>query len=299
MLHTIRYSACPVCSQNNLIEIFRVKDQTVSKQDFTIVQCNDCTLRFTQDVPDQNSIGAFYKSENYISHTDTAKGFINTLYHRVRRITLQTKAALIQKETGHASGRLLDIGAGTGAFAFTMQQKGWQVTGLEPDTDARKVAKDKYQLDLDHADKLNHLPAQSFDAITLWHVLEHIHDLGKYLQTIYKVLKPGGKLFIAVPNYTSYDAAHYQTNWAAYDVPRHLYHFSPLSMKVLLEKHGLKINTMKPMWYDSFYISMLSEQYKPGFGKLIKAFITGLRSNISAISDAGKCSSVIYIAEKD
>lgn len=298
MPHTINYTACPVCHSTRFTEILRVKDHTASKQDFMIVQCPECSLRFTQEVPDQNNIGAFYKSENYISHTDTAKGFINTMYHRVRRITLQSKATLIEKETGHSAGNLLDIGAGTGAFAYTMQQKGWQITGLEPDSDAKKVASDKYGLSFEDAAMLYHLPEEKFDAITLWHVLEHIHDLNAYLQTIHKMLKPGGKLFIAVPNYTSYDAAHYQANWAAYDVPRHLYHFSPKSMQVLMQKHQLTITRIKPMWFDSFYVSLLSEQYKTGFGQLIKAFITGLVSNIKAIFANDKCSSLIYVAEK-
>lgn len=296
--NTIQYTACPVCGNTKFTEIFRVKDQTVSKQDFIIMQCNSCSLRITQQVPDQQAIAAFYKSESYISHTDTAKGFINRMYHLVRGITLQSKAKLIQKETGLAMGHLLDIGAGTGAYAHTMQQRGWTITGLEPDKDARNVAKDKYHLVLEEADKLYQLPAQQFDAITLWHVLEHIHDLDKYLQTIYKVLKPGGKLFIAVPNYTCYDAIHYQTNWAAYDVPRHLYHFAPTAMQKLLQKHNLKLCKMKPMWFDSFYVSLLSEQYKGGSAQILKAFIIGFLSNIKAIPVANKCSSVIYIAEK-
>ena len=111
-------------------------------------------------------------------------------------------------------------------------------------------------------------------------------------------IKEDGKLFIAVPNYTSKDAAIYNEHWAAYDVPRHLYHFSPASMFVLMEKYGLKIKQYKAMWYDSFYVSMLSSKYKKGTSNLFASFFNGLRSNSKAMSDVKKCSSVIYIIGK-
>jgi 2-polyprenyl-3-methyl-5-hydroxy-6-metoxy-1,4-benzoquinol methylase len=103
-----------------------------------------------------------------------------------------------------------------------------------------------------------------FDAITMWHVLEHVHDLSAYIQQLKSILRDNGKILIAVPNYTSLDAKIYQQYWAAYDVPRHLYHFSPRSVQMLMEKHGLKIIQYKPMWYDSFYISLLSSKYRNG-----------------------------------
>ena len=148
----------------------------------------------------------------------------------------------IEKTTGKSKGQFLDVGGGTGAFANEMKQQGWQVTGLEPDTDARAVAKQLYNLELKEMNMFNQLPANSFDAITLWHVMEHVHDLSAYVQQLKNLLKEDGRLFIAVPNYTSKDAAIYKECWAAYDVPRHLYHFSPGSVKVLMEKHGLKFS---------------------------------------------------------
>ncbi len=299
MTGTVYYTHCPACNHEDFLEIFTVQDYTVSKEKFLLVQCKNCTLRFTQHVPNQQSIGAYYKSENYVSHTDTAEGYINKLYHKVRRITLQSKSALIQKITGMKAGTLLDIGAGTGAFLHTMLHKGWQVNGLEPDADARQVALKKYELKLLDTDHLDRLPPQHFDAITLWHVVEHIHELNDYFERIYALLKPGGKLFIAVPNYTSYDATHYRQYWAAYDVPRHLYHFSPMAMDLFLQKHHLKIITQKPMWFDSFYISMISEKYHTGNDNLLKAFLIGLRSNMKVLFTTSSCSSVIYIAEKD
>ena len=298
MSEFIHYTNCPVCNSADIKNVFTVKDHTVSGEKFSIAECNACSQRFTQDAPDAASAGPYYKSEDYISHTDSTKGLINRLYQSVRKRTLKRKRKLIEKVTGIKHGHLLDLGSGTGAFVNEMQQHGWQVTGLEPDEGARAVAKKLYNTELNDINQFFQLPAGNFDAITLWHVLEHVHELSAYVEQLKKLLKQDGKLFIAVPNYTSKDAAVYKEYWAAYDVPRHLYHFSPRSMRALIEKHGLKIVQYKPMWYDSFYISMLSSKYKYGKTNLVASFFNGLSSNFKAMSDVQQCSSVIYIIGK-
>ncbi|HCY89777.1 MAG TPA: class I SAM-dependent methyltransferase, partial [Chitinophagaceae bacterium] len=217
---------------------------------------------FTQDGPDEQESGAYYQSENYISHSDTRKGIVNRLYHLVRGITLNGKYRVVQKETRKSQGHILDLGCGTGAFLHTMSKKGWDATGLEPDAQARKKATALYQLNVQEPAGLYQLPKGSFDAITLWHVLEHVHDLHKYLDTMRDLLRDEGRIFVAVPNHTSTDAAMYQSYWAAYDVPRHLYHFSPACMKALMLRHGLQVRRILPMWFDAYYVSLLSEQYK-------------------------------------
>ncbi len=292
----ILYDACPCCGQKNIASVLSAEDYTVSHERFEIWECKDCTVRFTQNIPGINEIVTYYQSENYISHSDTSKGIINKLYHKVRNRTLLKKRNMIKKVTGKSVGSILDVGCGTGAFLNTMRQSGWQITGLEPDETARTKAKELYNLHLESSEKLFSLPVNSFDAITMWHVLEHVHDLHIYIKKLKELLKPGGKLFIAVPNYTSYDAKVYKEFWAAYDVPRHLYHFSPASMRKLLATHNIEIISIRPMWYDSFYVSMLSEKYKTGSSNILKAFITGGFSNLKSISDKEKCSSVIYIS---
>jgi SAM-dependent methyltransferase len=179
-----------------------------------------------------------------------------------------------------------------------MQEHGWAVTGLEPDETARKLSSDVHHIELQPAENLFSLPADSYDAITLWHVLEHVHDLHPYLQQLAKLIKRGGRIFIAVPNYTSRDAAVYQGAWAAYDVPRHLYHFSPAAMESLLVRHNLQLQVSQPMWYDSIYISMLSEKYKTGSSHTLKAVCTGMASNFKAFVDKSRCSSLIYVIGK-
>lgn len=293
----IVYAACPVCRDPNIKFSLSATDHTVSRETFEIWNCGNCSLQFTQNIPSRDDIGSYYESENYISHSDTTKGLINRIYHRVRKSTLASKRKLIEKITGSDHGNILDIGAGTGAFLNTMQKAGWQVTGLEPDATARFRAKQLYGLSLQPASHFFQLPAESYNAITMWHVLEHVHDLHDYIIQVKKLLKPNGFLFIAVPNYTCYDAKIYKEFWAAYDVPRHLYHFSPGSMKKLLLQHGLKIKSIKAMWYDSFYVSMLSEKYK-GNGNLPRAFFIGLISDCKALLTREKASSIIYIINK-
>jgi 2-polyprenyl-3-methyl-5-hydroxy-6-metoxy-1,4-benzoquinol methylase len=277
--------------------VLQAKDHTVSKETFAIWHCVNCTARFTQDIPPATEIGQYYKAEAYVSHTDTTKGFINRLYHIVRNYTLQAKRKLVEKVAGIKNGALLDVGAGTGAFAVTMHQAGWRVTGLEPDDTARSNALATHNLRLLGIEALFTLPPGSYDVVTLWHVLEHVHDLHRYLEAFNMLLKNNGTLVIAVPNYTSYDAHVYKEYWAAYDVPRHLYHFSPESMRQLVLQHGFAIQQYRPMWFDSFYVCMLSEQYKSG-GSLFKAVWNGLVSNLKAIGDVKKCSSVVYVIKK-
>jgi 2-polyprenyl-3-methyl-5-hydroxy-6-metoxy-1,4-benzoquinol methylase len=305
MSNIIHYTNCPVCSSADIKNVLSVKDYTVSEVIFIIAECNSCSLRFTQDVPDAHSISSYYRSEDYISHTNTSKGLINRLYKLVRRRTMRKKRKLIEKNIGIKKGQLLDMGSGIGSFVNEMTKNSWRVTGMEPDEKARDVAKQLYQQELKNTSEFYKLAPGSFDAITLWHVLEHVHDLSAYIQQLKILLKENGRLFIAVPNYTSKDAAIYKEYWAAYDVPRHLYHFSPQAMYMLMEKNDLKIIKYTPMWYDSFYISLLSSKYKNatlgdrwGKANLFISFWNGLRSNLKAMGDVKKCSSIIYIIGK-
>src|SRR5260221_684054 len=294
----IHYNSCPSCNCENLQLALKAIDHTVSHETFEIWECQQCGLRLTQNVPDAASVGAYYRSDNYISHTNTNEGLINRLYHLVRKQTLSNKYRLISSATRTRQGKLLDIGAGTGAFVAHMKQQGWEVTGLEPDEVAREKARTDNRVQLLEMDQLFSFPPVSFDAITLWHVLEHVHELHPYMERLKTLIKRDGRIFIAVPNYTSYDAAVYQGAWAAYDVPRHLYHFSPDAMENLLTGRELQLQYSQPMRFDSFYISLLTERYRNGRGNILKAAWTGLISNMRAFVDKAKCSSLIYIISK-
>jgi len=293
----VHYDQCPVCGSRKINPILQVKDHSVSGETFAVWQCADCALRFTQDVPDENSIGPYYASSAYISHSNTKTGLVNQLYQRVRNYTLQQKAGFVAKHTVE-KGRLLDMGAGIGAFLQTMKNKGWEITGIEPDAGAREQAASLYGLQLNETSLLGRLEPGTFDAITLWHVLEHVHQLHPYMEKLKGLLKKDGRIFIAVPNYQSGDEQSYGPYWAAYDVPRHLYHFSPGSIEVLTQRHGMKLVEKKPMWFDSFYISLLSSKYRYGRTSWIGAPWNGLRSNLRALANSDKASSIIYVIGK-
>lgn len=289
------YRHCPVCKGTGIQQVFKAKDFTVSGEVFSVWHCDQCSHRFTNPVPDEASIGPYYQSEEYISHSNTSKGFINSIYQKVRKRTLRSKKKLLHKVSGKSNGRLLDIGCGTGEFLNTVKESGWSVLGVEPDPGAREMGRSNYGLEILEADKFFDIEEGQFDAVTMWHVLEHVHRLDEYMEKIHRLLKPGGTLIIAVPNYTSHDAKKYKEYWAAYDVPRHLYHFSPESMTWLMKRFKFGMQKMKLMPFDSFYVSMLSEKYKKG--PLIRAFWRGFCSWFLAIFNTKRCSSVIYIAK--
>lgn len=268
----------------------------MSGEVFTIVNCLACGFKFTNPRPPDSEIGRYYKSENYISHTNTNKGVISKLYHMVRNYTLKKKINLVSKHVSR--GTIIDYGSGTGMFLNVCKHAGWKVYGMEPDEDARKISS---QISVSSfPDKLRlkeALGSGKANAITLWHVLEHVNDLQESLSFFYEHLNTDGVLIIAVPNYLSYDAIHYKEYWAAYDVPRHLYHFDIKTIDLLLSSAGFKLIETQPMKFDSFYVSMLSEKYKTGSINYFKAFITGLKSNLKANTNKDY-SSVIYVFKK-
>lgn len=283
---------CPICEGTTFVPFLNARDYTVSQDRFQIVKCSECGFHFTNPIPDETKIGEYYKAESYISHSSTNKGFINKLYQRVRKHTLKQKLKLIQRSsTGKA---LLDIGAGTGHFLSTCKEAGYNVTGLEPDKDARAFALENFNLHLDPIEELYKQEEKSKDVITMWHVLEHVYHLKKDVTQIEKVLKADGTLIVAVPNMRSFDAQFYKEFWAAYDLPIHLYHFQPSDIQNLFATVGMEVEEILPMKFDAYYVSMLSEKYKGG--NMIRAFFNGWRSNIKAKSDS--YSSQIYILKK-
>jgi 2-polyprenyl-3-methyl-5-hydroxy-6-metoxy-1,4-benzoquinol methylase len=292
----INYTNCPVCNETTSSAYLTVSDFSVTKENFDLLQCTNCTLVYTQNIPDQNTIAPYYHFEEYISHTDTKKSLFHKIYHFVRKITLRKKLGWIQNAIQKNTGNLLDIGCGTGAFLAYAKKNNWTVQGIEADATARAKAVELYGIATAASEAFFTLPKNSYDAISMWHVLEHVHNLQGYMQQIKNLLTTDGKLFIAVPNYTSYDAQQYKNYWAAYDVPRHLYHFSPKAIQQLAIANGFAIEKYQPMWYDSFYVSMLSEKYKKGSG--ILGIIIGLISNLNALFNPKKCSSITYILSK-
>ncbi len=284
---------CPVCGHQQQELFMNVKDHMITQEMFKIVSCKKCGFHFTNPIPEKKDIGAYYKSEEYVSHSSSNKGFVNALYNKVRKITLKQKIRWIKRET--SSDQLLDIGCGTGHFLKEAKESGFHGTGLEPDKEARDFAKRENDVIAFPLDDLYTLKENSVGAITLWHVLEHVYDLKKDILEYRRILKRDGVLFIAVPNMGSYDAQFYKEDWAAYDVPRHLYHFQKGDIDKFFCCNGFTLQKVIPMKFDSFYVSMLSEKYKSG--NLLKAFVIGCISNFKARKYG--YSSQVYVLKRE
>jgi 2-polyprenyl-3-methyl-5-hydroxy-6-metoxy-1,4-benzoquinol methylase len=286
---------CPICKSTDLKFLTRCEDFTVSHETFEIRQCNNCTLGITFPQPESSRLGDYYQSEEYVSHSGKTSGGIGFIYKLARTFTLSWKRGTIHRFK--KTGSILDFGCGTGEFLNAMQNSGWKITGVEPSDTARSKAesltKQKIHSTLEPQENY-------FDIVTAWHVVEHVPNLPETILKLKGSLKKDGILFIAVPNFQSPDGKHYMENWAGFDVPRHLWHFSKKSMNTLLLGAGLKLIDTIPMKLDAYYVSLLSEKYK-NKNKLnvicmIKGFINGMLSNIKA-RPKSNYSSLIYIAK--
>jgi SAM-dependent methyltransferase len=290
----ISLNNCPICDSHSFSFWRKGLDHNVSGDEFKVVQCDACGCRFTNPRPTEETIGNYYKSENYVSHSGTKKGFINRIYHLVRSRSIVKKEKLISSLTQQKN--ILDIGCGTGDFLAHCQKKGWNITGVEPDESARALSQKNHGFTIHDVSALQQFEQEKFDVITMWHVLEHVYHLKEDVRHFYHLLKPGGHLIIAVPNCSSHDADYYQEHWAALDLPIHLYHFRPSDIQKLSEMHGFDLVKILPMKYDAYYISMLSEKYKGG--NMLKGFWRGFISNLKAKKIANTFSSQIYILKK-
>jgi 2-polyprenyl-3-methyl-5-hydroxy-6-metoxy-1,4-benzoquinol methylase len=275
---------------NNKKHFLTVTDYSVSKETFELYYDHDLDMLITFPQPSPENLGRYYESNDYISHTDSKRSLFEKAYHFVKKIALKNKLNLINN-CSSIKGNLLDIGAGTGDFLLTAKQNGWNTIGVEPSEKAKGIAIGK---GIQFTNSTQELESNSFDVITMWHVLEHVPNLEIQIKELKRLVKPNGTIIIAVPNFKSYDANYYGKFWAAFDVPIHFWHFSKTAIKLLFEKEDIKLEKVLPMKFDSFYVSLLSEKYKNGKMNFVKAIWIGLVSNWKA-----KCnleySSHIYV----
>lgn len=298
-MNVLQIDKCPLCGKGHFKKAMTCTDHYATGEAFDIYRCQECGFLFTQGVPVENEIGRYYESPDYISHSDTNKGLMNHVYHWIRRFMLKRKAHLVKHCCGGlVHGTLLDIGTGTGYFPHFMQEKGWKVSAIEKSPKAREFARKHFQLDVSAPETLFTLEKETFDAITLWHVMEHLEHLNETWKQLYQLLKPGGVLIVAVPNPNSYDAGHYGERWAAYDVPRHLWHFTPSVIQQFGAKHGFILAEHHPMPFDAFYISMITEKY---FGRklpFLRGAWIGFRAWMASLAKKEHSSSMIYVFRK-
>lgn len=289
---------CPVCEGNQFQERYTVKDYFLSQKEFSIAACTNCGMLITLDAPRGDEMTGYYKSEDYISHSDTREGLINRIYHLVRQIMLDKKLSIIKKASGKTKGNILDIGTGTGYFLNFMKEKGWKVTGTEKSEGARNFALKRWNLDILPDEELFSFRHGSFDVITLWHVLEHLPDLHSHFRIFSSLLSEDGSLLVALPNAESYDAKHYGKYWAALDVPRHLWHFSPRQIREFGHKEGFTLENVHRMPFDAFYISIMSEKYKQSGFPFLKGIFIGKISWLASLFNKNNCSSLVYVFRK-
>lgn len=281
-----------------------VKDHSVSGEEFELVYNEEFDFLETHPQPSEEKLSDYYESEDYISHTDAKRDLFEKGYHFIKGIALKRKLKLINSFSDVASNdiiseekKLLDIGCGTGDFLRVAKDNSWTVSGIEPNESARTIANDKTNNSVFDIEQLSKFETNSFDVITLWHVLEHLPKIESHIEIFESLLKPNGRLVIAVPNYKSYDANYYKNFWAAFDVPRHLWHFSQTSIAKLVATKNMVVEKTEPMIFDAYYVSLLSEKYKKGSMNPFKAFWAGWTSNRKA-KHSGEYSSLIYVIKK-
>lgn len=284
---------CPACNGKSFSPFLKTKDYTTTGEEFTIVKCTQCLLLITSPRPETQHLAKYYLSKDYISHASGAKSLFDNLYLLARKFTHSWKAAILKEISPNK--QILDYGCGTGSLLIYLRNNGWNATGIEPSPDARRIAEASANGGIyESIDDVN----EKYELITLWHVLEHIPDLGQTISKLKSHLTPKGKLLIAVPNPTSWESSKYGANWAAYDVPRHLWHFNQTSINLLFRKMGFKLVNTIPMKLDSLYISILSAKYsrgrKLGILNFLSGITTGIVSNLNA-RKTGEYSSLIYI----
>ena len=295
-----RLSKCPLCSSEHFHNKIICNDFLVSNESFVIVQCDQCSFEFTNPRPKEAYIADFYQSESSLSHTNRITNLTDVVYRIARFFALKKKLSLVK--TYRSQGRLLDYGCGRGAFLKVCRKAHWQVTGIEPDPKTREIAhKVTHSPILENLDTLYN--NSFFDVITLWHVLEYVIDINQLIDQLKQKITKTGKLIVAVPNKESYDQQLYNEYWAAYDVPRHFYHFDQNTMKAMMKKHQLKIINTIPMKLDAYYVSMRSEQHLKISNKqkgytYYNSIVNGYKSNIYAKNNNNNYSSLIYVLEK-
>ncbi|MAN60159.1 MAG: methyltransferase [Flavobacteriaceae bacterium] len=275
----------------NSSKYLTTKDFLVTGERFELRYCQEFEMLITHLQPEAAHLSKYYESDDYVSHSDSRKGWFQFVYQTVKNYSLRKKIALVNRQN-NSQGSLLDIGAGTGEFLRKAEKDGWKVTGVEPNTKARDLCAKK---EIQCYENIDSLAGQRFDVVTLWHVLEHMPDLQNVIKKLEDLVAEGGSLVIAVPNFNSYDAEYYNEYWAAFDVPRHLWHFSQKSFPKLFTQ--FRVVDKKPMWFDSFYVSLLSEKYRGNKFYVVGALLRGGISNIKAMKTK-EFSSIIYILKR-
>ena len=290
--------SCPLCGGRHQSEYAYCTDNVISGESYSLLECKDCGLVYTANAPQDTKFDHYEKLEHKLKLGESPKGLINTLHYVSRDIMNRRKYRLIKKLTCKKRGTLLNYGAKTGFFSGYMIGKNWSVTSVEKFHQERQFALELFHHRMIDVKDMAFLKEGTFDVVTLWHVLEHNNNPDELLKKFHKILKPDGILVMALPNINSTDAKYYKSNWAAFNVPRHLWHFKPSVIARVAKENGFIMMHRERMFFDPFYISILSEKEMGHHFAFIRGFFTGLRSWWISLTSKDKSSSLIYAFRK-
>ena len=292
------FKPCPMCGGSGQTPYALCTDFTVSKESYTLMRCPDCGIVYTLDPPQEQEMTRYDKIDLKLKLGDAPSGLTNRLYYYIRRRMLKRKARIVETQSYRIGGSLLNYGAKTGYFSHKMEKRGWKVTSIEKYHEERLFSLEMFHHRIYDTEELDRLHPETFDVITLWHVFEHCYNPEVLLDRFYNLLRPGGVLVMACPNIRSTDAMHYGPYWAAYDVPRHLWHFYPTSLSQLTHKHGFTLMHRERLPFDSFYISILSERHLKHKMAFMRGLIYGFHSWLVSLVHCDKSSSLVYVFRK-
>ena len=290
---------CPLCGGNDTSHFTDCTDHAVSNETYSLQRCGSCGLIFTIAPPDSQDKQTYSKLDQELNRADNPRKRLDRLYYYARILNIRRKIRLIERLTRVSSGKLLNYGAKSGYFSSRMTDRGWKVTSLEEYHEQRIFSLEMFHHRMMDIDEIDSLPPGSFDAVTLWHTLEHQEDPHTLIEKLIRLLKPNGLLFAAVPNTDSLDAAWYGSQWAAWDVPRHLLHFNTTSMIRFGLAHNLVLMHHERMPFEAFYIPMLSEKFKGNRHPIITGAVRGLKFWHKTNTDREKSSSIVYVFRKN
>ena len=272
--------------------LYKVRDHLVSQESFDIYWDEKEQFGWT-DFKNTSDLSAYYQAEEYYSHQEQPKTFIQKIYSFTRGLMFHYKHNITSPFLFKGAS-ILDIGSGTGDFLSFMNSKGYEVTGVENNPKAILISQKN---DIKIHENISKLSDNSFDLITLWHVLEHLPDPEETFKNTFNLLNKSGHLIVAVPNIYSLDKDYYCENWAGFDVPRHLWHFSTPFLINFASKYNFELIRTKPLLLDALYISFLSEKQKGSRFSFLRGMVKGVYFNLRALRSK-RYSSLVFVFKK-
>jgi len=267
----MEYVNCNLCGMGNTRVLFSKKDKFgVAEDGFNVVECQGCGLIYVNPRPSQEEVGKFYPETYSWKETLEAESFftkcVRELEKAYRYHLLRDEVSKVVRFTRRVSGKVLDIGCGTGDRLDVFRNKGFETYGVET-SDSADYAKEHLKLNVKKGDLLSaHFPDGFFDIITLYNVLEHTHNPILVCEETHRILKEDGFLIIQVPNKDSFQYKIFKKRWAAFDVPRDLYYFGTEVLRSLLKKTGftaVKVDHFMRWWHPPTLVLSLFPNLDP------------------------------------